>query len=349
ARKYIRAPKEELYDLKSDPGETRNLFAADPKKAEDLKSGLDRLIKESLIPGTSSGKLALTAEEQARLRSLGYVDYTDKTAKAEAIDPKDKVDELKMVQDAEKFEFEGHYQAAAELHEKMLALRPGAASSYVNLALAQARMKKFDDAVQTLKRGIVSIPNSELLLSRLGYTYLVTGRTQEAMATMAEVLTINPQSIDALTASAMILDDSGRKEEAQGYFERALAVEPENKFLRLSYGQNLAAAGRVSEALDVYTKLTQDYPQDPMPYQLLGFTHILLKDSDKAIENLKQAMFIKPSPPVYYFLATAYKEKKEVAEAIRYLELYLEDTKGENPNRVKNAQAGLAGLKKQIR
>jgi arylsulfatase A-like enzyme/tetratricopeptide (TPR) repeat protein len=349
ARKYIRAPKEELYDLKSDPGETRNLFSSDPKKAEDLKDGLDRLIKESLLPGSSSGKLALTAEEQARLRSLGYVDYTDKTSKTEAADPKDRIDELKMIQDAEKFEFEGNYQAAADLHEKMLALRPGAASSYVSLALAQARLKKFDEAVQTLKRGIARIPESELLLSRLGYTYLVTGRAQEAMDTMAEVLAINPRSMDALTATAMILDDAGRKAEAQGYFERALAVEPENKFLRLSYGQSLAATGRVAEAIDIYTRLTQDYPQDPMPYQLIGFTQIMLKDFDKAIENLKQAMFIKPSPPVYYFLATAYKEKGDVAETIRYLELYLEDTKGENPNRVRNAQAGLDGLKKQIR
>ena len=348
-RKYVRAPKEELYDLKSDPGETRNLFAVNPKEAEDLKSGLDRLIKESLLPGSSSGKLALTAEEEARLRSLGYVDYTDKTAPTETADPKDRIDELKMVQDAEKFEFEGNYQAAAALHEKMLALRPGAASSYVSLALAQARLKKFDEAIQTLKHGLARIPNSELLLTRLGFTYLVTRQMDETLATMAEVLKINPRNIDAVTASAVILDEAGRKEEAQAYFERALAVEPENKFLRLSYGQNLAASGRVSEALDIYTKLTQDYPQDPMPYQLIGFTHILLKDYDKAIENLKQAMFIKPSPPVYYFLATAYKEKGDAAETIRYLELYLEDTKGENPNRVKNAQAGLDGLKKQIR
>jgi tetratricopeptide (TPR) repeat protein len=230
----------------------------------------------------------------------------------------------------------------------MLALRPGAASSYVNLALAQARQKNFEAAIATLKRGIKKIPDSEILLSRLGYTYLVTGRPQEALATMAEVLKINPRSMDALTATAMILDDAGRKAEAQGYFERALAVEPENKFLRLSYGQSLAATGRVSEALDIYTKLTQEYPQDPMPYQLIGFTQIMLKDFDKAIENLKQAMFIKPSPPVYYFLATAYKEKGDVAETIRYLELYLEDTKGENPTRVRNAQAGRDGLKKLL-
>jgi tetratricopeptide (TPR) repeat protein len=167
------------------------------------------------------------------------------------------------------------------------------------------------------------------------------------MAAMAEALAINPRSIDALTASAMILDDSGRKEEAQSYFERALGVEPENKFLRLSYGQNLAASGRVSEALDIYAKLTQEYPRDPMPYQLLGFSYIRLKDFDKAIENLRQAMLIKPAPPIYYFLATAYREKGDVAETIRYLELYLEDTKGENPNRVKNAQTGLNALKKR--
>jgi len=347
SQKYIRAPKEELYDLTADPAEARNLIAVEPKGADALRAGLDRLVKESLIPGSSSGKLALTAEEQARLRSLGYVDYTDKTARDQGSDPKDKLEELKMVQDAELFEYEGKYQEAAALHAKMLVLRPGAPSSYVNLALAQARMKKFDEAIETLKQGIAKIPDSELLISRLGYTYLVTGRIPDALTTMTQVLALNPRSVDALTATAMILDDTGRKVEAQEYFERALAVEPENKFLRTSYGQCLAATGRFTDALDIYTKLTQDYPQDPMAYQLMGFTHILLKDFDKAIENLKQAMFIKPSPPVYYFLATAYREKGDTAETIRYLERYLEDTKGENPSRVRNAEKGLEALKKQ--
>lgn len=82
-----------------------------------------------------------------------------------------------------------------------------------------------------------------------------------------------------------------------------------------------------------------------MPYQLLGVTYAMLKDFDKAIENLKQAMFIKPSPPVYYFLATAYKEKGDVAETIRYLELYLEDPKDEPETRIKNAETGLKYLK----
>jgi arylsulfatase A-like enzyme/tetratricopeptide (TPR) repeat protein len=342
--KYIRSPKEELYDLKADPNENKNAISSEMKTASDLKSRLDSLIKAAAIPA-ASGKRALSAEEQARLRSLGYVDYSDTTVKAEAADPKDKLDELKMIQEAEKFEFESNFKAAAELHEKMLALRPGAASSYVNLALAQARQKNFEAAIATLKRGIEKIPDSEILLSRLGYTYLVTGRRQEALATMAEVLKINPRSMDALTATAVILDDMGTKEEARTYFEQALAIEPENTFLRTSYGQNLAASGRVAEAIDIYTRLTQDYPQDPMPYQLLGITYAMLKDFDKAIENLKQATYIKPMPPAYYYLALSYREKGDVREAARYLELYLEDPKGEPETRIKNAETGLKYLK----
>jgi arylsulfatase A-like enzyme/tetratricopeptide (TPR) repeat protein len=344
-RKYIRAPKEELYDVKADPGENVNLFLSDKKNATELENELVRFFPSIGSPD-SNPKKPLTPEEQARLRSLGYVDYSDATAKGQGADPKDKTAELKMIQDAEKFEFEGRYQDAADLHEKMLALRPGAASSYINLALALARLKKFEEAIQTLKKGIERIPNSELLQTRLGYTYLVTDRTGEALAVMSDVLKIDPRSMDALTATSVILDNMGKKEEAQAYFERALAIEPENKFLRMSYAQNLAATGRVADTVDIYTRLKKDYPKDPLPYQLLGITYSMLKDYDKAIDNLKEATYIKPSPPAYYFLAMAFKEKGDAPEALRYLELYLEDTRGENPARVKNAQAGAEYLKK---
>jgi len=342
--KYIRAPKEELYSLKADPGEAKNVFASEKKAAAKLKAGLDTLVKASVVPGASA-KRTLTAEEQARLRSLGYVDYSDKTATGDAPDPKDKLDELRMIQDAERAEFEGDFAAAAALHEKMLALRPNAASSYINLALAQARLKNFDLAIQTLRRGIEKIPGSELLLSRLGYTYLVTQRNEDASATMAEVLKINPRNIDALTASAVILVNQGKKEEALGFFERALAIEPENKFLRMSYAQALSDLRRLAEAIAVYTKLTQDYPQDHLPYQFLGIVYAMAGNFDKAVEALKESTYLKPTPTTYYFLAMAYKEKGEIAEAVRYLDLYLEDTRGEPEKRVRSAQTGLNYLR----
>jgi len=342
--KYIRAPHEELYDLKADPGEEKNAIAAAAKPAAELKTKLDDTLRAAVVPGVSA-KQALTSEDQARLRSLGYVDYSDPTARGAAADPKDKLGELKMIQDAERLEFEGDFQAAAALHEQMLALRPGAPSSYIGLALARARLKDFDGAVAVLKRGVEKIPDSEILRTRLGYTYLVMGRIPDAMTTMSRVLEANPRAIDALTAVAVILDGTGRKDDARAYFERALAIEPENKFLRLSYAQNLATAGRLGEAIDLFTKLTQDYPLDAQPWQLLGITYTLVRDFDKAIDNLKQVLYLKPTPQAYYYLAMSYKEKGDLAEAVKYLERYLDDPKDEPPQRVQSARAGLAALR----
>ena len=347
AWKYIRAPKEELYDLKADPGEDKNVFVSAGRTAADLKKRLDELIRAAVVPGVSA-KQALTTEEIARLRSLGYVDYSDPTARGAAADPKDKVEELKMIQDAERFEFEGNFQAAAGLQEKMLALRPGAASSYIGLALARARLKDFDAAVAVLKRGIEKIPNSELLMTRLGYTFLVMGRLPDALAQMEKVLELNPRSIDGLTAMSVLLDGTGRKDEARTFFEKALAVEPENQFLRTSYGQNLASAGRAAEAIDVFTKLTRDFPTNGQAWQLLGVTYAMARDFDKAIDSLKQVLYIKSVPQTYYYLAMAYKEKGDLAEAVRYLERYLDDPKDEPPQRVQNARAGLETLRKAI-
>jgi tetratricopeptide (TPR) repeat protein len=218
--KYIHAPTDELYDLHADPAEDRNLARPDGRSAA-LKTRLDTLVRAAV--GGAAARRTLTEEEKTRLRSLGYVDYSDPKSRAGAADPKDHVAELKMIQDAEKFEYEGNFAEAAELHAKMLALRPDVASSYVNLALAQARQKKFDEAVATIKKGLERIPESEALLTRLGFTYIVMARTETALAAMKDVLKINPRSMDALTACAIILEGLNRKDEARGFFERALA------------------------------------------------------------------------------------------------------------------------------
>ena len=271
--KYIHAPADELYDLAGDPGETRNV-APGSRTAGELKARLESAFKSG--PGPADAGRTLTAEEKTRLRSLGYVDYSDPKTRSSAIDPKDRVGELKMIQDAEKFEYEGRFAEAADLHARMLALRPDAASSYINLALVQARMKRFDEAVATLKKGLERIPDTEPLLTRLGFTYLFMSRPEDALAAMGEVLKINPRSIDALSVSGVILDGLKRKDEARVFFERVLAIEPENKFIRGALAGNLAGQGRLAEAVPIYVKLTQDFPRDPAPHRLLGIAYGLL-------------------------------------------------------------------------
>ena len=352
--KYIRAPKEELYDLGRDPGERDNRIVGEARTVREMRDGLDRTVKDSLAPGAASGKRTLTAEEESRLRSLGYVGFSDKGAGeagasgASALepDPKDKRDELKMYQDAENAEFRGDLATAAALYERMVGLRPFSASSYVSLALVQAREKKMDAAVATLKLGLERIPGNETLLLRLGYTYLVEGRAQEAFGTMSEALQRNPKSIDALTAVAVILDNTGKKAEASAYFEEGLAAEPENKFLRTAYAGNLATIGRLEEAIGVLERLSRDYPKEIGFLRRLGIAYGMTRNFDKSIECFNRILAGGPNPDALYNLALAYREKGQTADAIRCLEQYLQAPQGEPEEKIAGARAELARLKK---
>jgi SAM-dependent methyltransferase len=66
-QKLIDLPVPELYDLPHDPREERNRFAEDRRTAHELRAALPR---ESAWPPPRG---AVSADEEARLRSLGYL------------------------------------------------------------------------------------------------------------------------------------------------------------------------------------------------------------------------------------------------------------------------------------
>jgi arylsulfatase A-like enzyme/tetratricopeptide (TPR) repeat protein len=345
--KFIRAPKPELYNLESDPKEDQNFFGPDQKMAAEMGRSLDDLIKKSAGARGPNPKV-LTAEEEERLRSLGYTSFSGGAAKSTYPDPKDQVGLLKLMQQAEGYEFEKNYAAAEDIYQKLLAQVPDSPAGYVNLALSQARQQKFDQAIQTLIQGTEKIPDSEILLSRLGHTYLVTGRFKEAFEAMADVLRINPRNVDALTVSAGVMETQRNKEEARRFYEKAIAIEPESKYLRMSYALNLASSGKINEGIAVYRQLVEDYPNDAVLYQYLGIAYGVSGDYAKSIESLKQAVYIHPTPTAYYNLAVACKKTGDMAEAVRYLRSYLADPKGESETSIRDAQAELQNLEKAI-
>jgi arylsulfatase A-like enzyme/tetratricopeptide (TPR) repeat protein len=346
--KYIRAPKPELYNLRTDPAETRNEAGSTGETVAGLDRKLEDLVRKSA--GLAAGpSRALTAEEQERLRSLGYVNFSGGGAASSAADPKDKLDVLKLAQLAEGFELEGRYAEAKIAYARLLELVPESPASYVNLALSEARLRKFDEAIATLRLGTERMPDSAVLHVRLGHTYLVTGRPAEALASMDRVIALEPRNVDAYTAAASALDALGRKAEARDYLEKAITVEPENKFLRTSLAMNLASAGDIGQAIEVYKALVADYPGDHVLRQHLGVAYGVAGDYANSIESFKQAIAINPTPTAYLNLAVASKRAGDAAEAVRYLRLYLADPKGERPASVKAAEAELKSLEASLK
>ncbi len=343
--KYIQAPRPELYDLVRDPEERKNLYAASAGKAAEMKDKLAReILRAGSGGGPGSGGAGPTAGDLEKLRSLGYVNFAPARSGSTFPDPKDKTELLRLIQQAQALELEGKYPDAEQAYLKIQAEVPDSPSGYVNLAIVQALQKEFDRALATLKKGLDRMPDSEILLVRLGHTYLVGGRSGEAFETMDRVLALNPRNVDALTVRAGILDAAGRKDEARGHYERALAVEPESRFLRMSYAANLGSSGRLKEALAVYEKLIEDFPGEQGFYQYAGIALSYLGEYDRAVARLKQAVDIRPTASGYFNLALACDKGGRAKEAAEYFRLYLENSSGESEVNIRQARAELRRL-----
>jgi tetratricopeptide (TPR) repeat protein len=347
--KIIHSPRPELFDLGTDPGERTNLYGGAAAKAGELGKRLEQeILRLSPGPGAAAGTVAGRAEDRERLRSLGYVNLAPARPGEAAPDPKDKIALLELVQKAQRLESEGDFAAAEIAHLEVLNEIPDSPEAYVNLALVQARQKAFDGAIATLTRGVERLPDSEVLLVRLGHTYLVSGKAGEALAAMDKVLALNPRNVDALTVRAGILDASGRKDEARQGYERALEIEPESRFLRMSLASNLGTAGKFEEAAAVYEGLIADFPAEQGFYQYAGIAYSYLGRYDQAIARLRQAVAIRPTPVGYFNLAVAYDKSGRYKEAAEFFAFYLRDTRGENEESVRRARAELERLTRLI-
>ncbi|MBE0713701.1 MAG: sulfatase-like hydrolase/transferase [Candidatus Aminicenantes bacterium] len=347
--KYIQAPRPELYDLKSDLREKIDLTVSAPAKAGELRTKLEQeLLRLSAPVGATDGQAAVRTDDRERLRSLGYVNFAPAKPGSFLPDPKDKISSLRLIQQAQAYEFEEKYPEAERVYRQLMEDMPDSPASYVNLAIAQARQNRFDQAIATLDLGIARIPDSEILLVRLGHTYLVTGRVQEALATMEKVLVLNSQNVEALTVCAGALEATGRKDDARAYYERALAIEPESRHLRMSYAGNLASGGKLKEAIKVYESLIGDFPEEQAFYQFAGIAYSYLGEFEHAISLLEQAVAIRPTAVGYFNLALAHEKSGDLRQAIEYFRLYLENSRGESEVNIRKAKAELERLEKKV-
>ena len=89
------APRRELYDLQTDPGERVNLADVHPQRADALERALADLVARISRPDAVRGPAPVDPEVEERLRALGYIGAgVSRHALTERrrADPKDRID-----------------------------------------------------------------------------------------------------------------------------------------------------------------------------------------------------------------------------------------------------------------
>jgi len=348
--KYIRAPRPELYNIKTDKDENRNLYESDPQTAAALRKKFDDVLRENTSNLVlSRRKMSLVEEE--RLRSLGYVggDGAVKLPKGPLPDPKDKMGEFRILMAAVQSEWDGDMAAAEKNYREMVRLAPDVAWRYLDLAIFLSKNKRLPEAAAVLEQGLTRLPDAFPLYSRLAHFYMGLGKLQEALDMSRAALRMDPRYFDALVIAAAVEDARGNWAESVKYYKTALDVEPENRMVGMKYAYALAASGSGEEAAAIDEALKREDPKDFRIYLDLGVIYTSLGKLDRAEENLARAVEISPSPETHFNYAVILERVGKLAEAAKHLRLYLQKTPEGETTRKAEARKALADWEKRLR
>jgi arylsulfatase A-like enzyme/Flp pilus assembly protein TadD len=155
--RYIKAPREELYDLARDPRERTNIADERPQPRQALRGALDRVAAGATIQAPSE----VSADARERLQALGYVGaQTDVSIKPGEMlpDPKDKREILERYRTAVDLAGQREWPQAIALLQQILRDEPEMADVWSQLAVFATRLDRYDLSVDAYRHYIALKP-----------------------------------------------------------------------------------------------------------------------------------------------------------------------------------------------
>ena len=324
--KYIDLPLPELYDLKDDPGEQKNLVSREPETLDRLRGALSR--ERSKDRGVNRGtEDAATLE---RLRALGYVAAgsaaPQKDAYTPADDPKNLIEFDARTRAAVTAFMNGKVEDAIALARENLRLRPDMAGVSLQLAYLERARGDLPAAIVAAKKAVELKPLDGEAVALLGAYLTEAGRAREAVALLAPYLkAVDRPDFDTLTAFGLAQAAIGQPEAARAAFEQARAADPRNAMgpvnlgtLHLMNGDRAAARSAMQEALELD-------PAVAKAHNLLGVMEAQEGRPEEAIVHWRRAAEINPQDYQTLFnLARTLDRQGRTAEAEEFYRRYLQ-------------------------
>ena len=294
-RKFIDAPRRELYDLRADAAETRNRYAdQDPDARRLAREMLGITARKPLARAVSS---ADDPEVARRLASLGYisggaqaVDYD--RIDASRVDPKDhigiweKIEAGLLARQTQDFErvvaiFErlfasyptinpvilrdyaqacretGRLDRAIALYEKVLKTATPDANDFFGLGVAWHRKGDEVKAAASLRQAVALDATDKVAWIDLGSCLLNTRNLVEAREAFRKAAALDPKAVDALSGLASIAFESRDFGQSEGLLRTALQIAPGDAELRFHLALVQRAMGEPAAARAIYEALAK--------------------------------------------------------------------------------------------
>jgi len=273
--KYIQAPRPELFDVRNDPGEERNLLAAEPARAEALRVALARRLEgERSAPTPAAGAAGVPPELLEKLGALGYVGAGGPAPGARGADPKDKLDEFKatsrLVREALVHLREGDPAGSAARLQQVLARGIEGFEVHYYLGRALFDLKRFPDAERHFSEAIRRLPAYGPAYRALADCREAAGDTNGALRALEEGEARCPRDARLREAAGRLLRRRGRPAQARRAYEDALALAPRDARVRVELGELLRDGGELERAIELTREAVALDPEPAAYWNALG-------------------------------------------------------------------------------
>jgi arylsulfatase A-like enzyme/Flp pilus assembly protein TadD len=328
-RHYIQSPKPELFDLKSDFGEKKNILTEDRRGFFAMKAAIAPMIQEAAAPS------AIDPEEAAKLAALGYLGSTVPTAPGEVLpDPKDNIAAFRDIDRSFQLFEERKYDEALRLIDSLLATNRRIVDLYDLKSKTMVRLGRIPEAVEVAKEGLRLAPTASHLALGVANNQLELGQLDSALqhAELAikndpsraydalariwiekkdlakaeeaarKALEADRNRIQSLITIARVEREQGKLDSALQHLDRAMQLKkPREEIagLRFIRGDVYARLGRAEEAEREFREEIRLFPDDPMPYKNLVLLLVAMGRVQEATQLIRQLVDTAPTPPSY--------------------------------------------------
>ena len=284
--RYVRAPREELYDVMRDFKEEKNIFEERADLAGNSRKILEHLLSRGEVDVRGDDIRSMDPEAREALAALGYVWSAEgelELEESDLADPKDRV----------------HSWEKAQFANQLV------------------RLGQIEEAEVALRQVIEEDPGSTLPRSALVGVLMQQERYQEALELQRESVLLP----GVRTSSWVRLAELERKVGDDGWrshIERAKEHDPEDPLPWVREADFAADDGEPERAMELYAKALEVDDRCAKAWVGIGNTHHEAEEEEQAAEAFKEAAALDPvAIEAHYNLGVVYETLKKPALAER--------------------------------
>ena len=175
----------------------------------------------------------------------------------------------------------------------------------IRLLLLEARIEEGDgrisDAIAVVSRACAVSPMQVAPVLELGRLYALAKQPAEALRCIHNALSLNSFGISALKRAIKIAELCNDRSAMLMLLARGIALYSEDINIRLTYAQELAFAGRFSEALPHFERVNKEQPRAPNVLIGLMSCEIARGNLARARDYIGQALPLAPESEIIQY------------------------------------------------